>query len=534
MIKNIKKDGIVFSNSEIARIMLYFSEKQIQEIINNKYIRILEPSVGDGSLLIELIKYLPNEINIVIDCLDIHSDFLLNTKNNIVHKKNIQINYINEDYIEFIPFENYDLIISNPPYVKTSTIGAEKSKKLKERFKLSGKTDLYHAFYVKMISELKENGILIIITSNKYLYNKSGKSLREIIVKNLSLDYIIDLGDTKLFDAAILPAILIGKKQEHKNGLLKFFSIYEKYQNVKASSFSSIIDYLKNPEKRLFEYKNKIFECKKGNIVIENNDMSLIEEIDKEFVEKVEKSSSFLLKDIAKIKVGIKTTADKVFLQTKEFREIEEDLVHPIIISKSITKWLLNTEKQKSIIYPYNYNNDKKELINLDEYPKCKSFFENHKQTLTNRTYIMNSSKKWFEIWVPHYPEIWKKEKIVFKDISERGIFAYDKGSIVNGDSFFIILNDNINQEYIYFLLAILNSELMYKYHEIMFPNKLYSNKKRFNSQYLEKYPIASIDNPISKKIISLVKKLISNEIENISSIENQLNNLCEELYLMN
>ena len=41
-----------------------------------------------------------------------------------------------------------------------------------------------------------------------------------------------------------------------------------------------------------------------------------------------------------------------------------------------------------------------------------------------------------------------------------------------------------------------------------MFNNKLYSGRRRYFSQYVEKYPLPDINSTASKKIISLVKKL--------------------------
>jgi len=539
MTKRIKEDGIVFSELEIAQIMVYFTIKQIKNICKSKNkIRILEPSVGDGSLIVELLKHIPNTINVIVDCLDIHQDFINNTKNNIQFSSNIQVNYILQDYLTYHPKYSYDVIISNPPYVRTSVIGADKSQELKKNFQLSGKIDLYQAFFIKMINELNEDGIISIITSNKYLYNKSGTSLRKYILKHLSIDYILDLGDTKLFNAAVLPAILVGKKNlSVKNGLNKFISIYENHNSdnlAKSNEYKSIFDYISsNKKEKYFTYKNSQFIVKSGNICFQTKDILLLEHNDKIFVNKIDSVSKYKLKELADVKVGIKSTADKVFIHQQTFRDVEDELIHPIIVSKSINKWKINPSKQKTIIYPYNYSINDKEVIDLKQFPKCEMFFNSNQETLTKRTYVMKSSKQWFEIWVPHSPKIWKTEKIVFKDISSHGVFAYDNGSIVNGDSFFILLKNNVDKDYLFLLLGILNSDLMYKYHQIMFPNKLYSNKNRFNSQYVEKYPIPDISSPIAQSIISLVKELLFSDCD-ISNEEIKLNKLCNQLYQLN
>jgi len=530
----IKENGIIFSEKDIATIMVDAAHTQITNLISRKNtIRILEPSVGDGSLVYYLLKSIPSNINIIIDCLDIHNHFLEKMKNSFSKNNNITINYIHQDYLNFTPSQKYDLIISNPPYVRTSSIGSRKSQELKKQFNLSGKIDLYHAFFVKMISELSNLGTLIIVTSNKYLYNKTGYSLRKNIIDNLNIDLLIDLGDTKLFDAAVLPSILIGSKNQNQQS--KFISIYENHSSILPSAsiknFDSINEAIKKSHNTNFQYKNLIYKIKKGDLVIEDYNIFLLSNSEHNFKKQMEQKSKFLLKDIATVKVGIKTTADKVFLFKKHPINIEKELIYPIIVSKSIQKWNVVSEKNKFIVYPYKANSEKKEVIKLTDYPNCKKYFESHGDILKSRKYIMESNREWFEIWVPHYPRIWKKEKIVFRDISSHGIFAYDKGSIVNGDSYFIILNDNVDNDYIYLLLGLLNSKIIAKYHNLVFPNKLYSNKKRFNSQYVEKYPIPDINLTLSQNIVEKVKKLLTAPTSDINILEEEINILCEKIY---
>ena len=59
-----------------------------------------------------------------------------------------------------------------------------------------------------MTNALKKGGILGVITSNRYISTKSGSDIRKYLLDNYEIIEIIDLGDTKLFDAAVLPAIL--------------------------------------------------------------------------------------------------------------------------------------------------------------------------------------------------------------------------------------------------------------------------------------------------------------------------------------
>ena len=70
------------------------------------------------------------------------------------------------------------------------------------------------------------------------------------------------------------------------------------------------------------------------------------------------------------------------------------------------------------------------------------------------------------------------------------------------------------NEEEKFLLLlieGISNSNVMVKYHDLCFNNKLYSGRRRYLAQYIEQYPIPSPELDSSKQIVSLVKKLNSN-----------------------
>jgi hypothetical protein len=74
----------------------------------------------------------------------------------------------------------------------------------------------------------------------------------------------------------------------------------------------------------------------------------------------------------------------------------------------------------------------------------------------------------------------------------------------------------------------------MTKYHDLVFNNKLYSGRRRYFTQYVEKYPLPDFDSPASKSIINLVKELnAENNAEKISILENQLEIKVAEAYMV-
>jgi tRNA1(Val) A37 N6-methylase TrmN6 len=60
---------------------------------------------------------------------------------------------LKDDFLEFYDSNkdsDFDIIIANPPYIRTQIIGSEKSQKIAKDFNLKGKTDIYYAFMMAM------------------------------------------------------------------------------------------------------------------------------------------------------------------------------------------------------------------------------------------------------------------------------------------------------------------------------------------------------------------------------------------------
>ena len=73
--------------------------------------------------------------------------------------------------------------------------------------------------------------------------------------------------------------------------------------------------------------------------------------------------------------------------------------------------------------------------VDLSLYPRSAAYLESHRGTLEGRTYVTESGRKWFEIWVPQDPSAWDRPKLVFRDITHSPTFWVDlAGSVVNGD----------------------------------------------------------------------------------------------------
>ena len=222
-----KTDGATYTPSALAK---FVAEQilRVAELPARGKIRVLDPAVGDGALLGELVKLAPlstrNRLEVVgydtnadairLAALRFKLDFPdvaihLEQKNFLEHVLNLQGNC---DLFSAGEVPNpFHLVIANPPYVRTQIMGASQAQQLAQRFGLSGRVDMYYPFLLAISQILAVGSVVGVITSNRFMTTKSGQSVRRELLARFRILHAWDLGDTKLFGAAVLPSVLLAR-----------------------------------------------------------------------------------------------------------------------------------------------------------------------------------------------------------------------------------------------------------------------------------------------------------------------------------
>ncbi len=115
-------------------------------------------------------------------------------------------------------FEGFDVIIGNPPYVQLQANGGGLAKLYEnqgyETFARTG--DIYCLFYEKGYHLLRPNGLLMFITSNKWMRAGYGEATRKFLSEKTNPLQLIDFAGQKVFDAATVDVnILLLSKQKN-------------------------------------------------------------------------------------------------------------------------------------------------------------------------------------------------------------------------------------------------------------------------------------------------------------------------------
>ena len=162
IVGNVNFYGNIIEVNEDVLIPRYETEFLVEKAISlaKKYfpqkIDILDLGTGSGCIAITLKKYLKSNI----DALDISNKALAIARKN-AQNNNVKINFLNKDIATYQE-KQYDLIISNPPYISEEEEIMDLVKNNEPNIALYAKDNgLY--FYKKIIDNLP------LITKEKYL-----------------------------------------------------------------------------------------------------------------------------------------------------------------------------------------------------------------------------------------------------------------------------------------------------------------------------------------------------------------------------
>lgn len=363
--------------------------------------------VSKFSLLLKLIE---NETEpSVMSCKPILPELENNIKcgNSLVSDEDVGgLNITSEDLISISPFDwkeinggdKFDVIIGNPPYVKTEDIKKLHTNAEVKIYKNYGSShkqfDKYYLFIEKALELINENGLMCYIVPNKFLHTESAEKLRLMIKdKIVRLD---DFGAVQLFtDKTIYSSILtVGTT------------------NVEKLAYRTVdkLAHLWNDEVEQYSLiSKKSLNCmpwaEKSNI---NDDSPWLVSDDDAYLNMMKNARTKIvpLADVVEIYNGIQTSAEKVYkIEGKTIVSEDENYVKfrvqdkEYIIERGILRLYfkptrteqgaldtysdINQVKVNYNIFPYDQNGNfiTKDIMET-QYPYAWEYLLEHKDTL--------------------------------------------------------------------------------------------------------------------------------------------------------
>lgn len=436
--------------------------------------------------------------------------------------------------------DGFDVVIANPPYVRQEKIRDLKLLLQKQGYEVYNSTsDLYTYFYERSYHILKPEGFSCFISSNKWMRAKYGKKLRKFFNGKTTLKQIIDFNGYQVFEATVDTDILLFQKTKPSGNTVNILNIQQDF----------------TPSTDIYNYFNSHkLEMKQSGF--DSNCFTFADKTTMNLKKKIEEQGIPLKNWNIKIKFGIKTGFNKSFIITTEKRDeilanckTEEErkrtvrIVKPILRGRDIYRygykwaelWLIKIKSRYT-----NQNRGKRapEIFFKKIYPAVHKHLKTFGNTKGKGKGLYNRDDQgnyWWELRDCNYYPEFEKDKIVYSDIADRLLFAYDRQKIYTNNTVYFL---NTGNKY---LLAALNSKTIDFYYR-QITSQLGNAALRAFTIYIEQLPIPKISESDQKPFIELVDRILaitkdSDYLENsikqarVHECERQINKMVYKLY---
>ena len=248
------------ANSNRAKNAAYFTNKAlISEIINElpnidkNSIHILEPSVGAGSFIPLIVRRYEHIKNIFIDAVDIDSDSLKVLQSlmcRITFAQNVEINYINADFLMLELKKQYDIVIGNPPFEKLS--GTNKSLRLYKAQVFNNQTNNTASFFLE---KALRAGNFCAMVMPKFILNTPEFALSREMLRKKKMSAILDFGE-KGFTGVLVETVALCVDTKDRPSSTSVFSLTNGFRIVQKQTYicAPELPYWVIYRDRLFDY----------------------------------------------------------------------------------------------------------------------------------------------------------------------------------------------------------------------------------------------------------------------------------------
>lgn len=393
------------------------------------------------------------------------------------------------EFAEVFTSGGFDIVLANPPYVRQELIGDQKptlARLFPEVY--SGLADLYCYFYARGLQLLRNDGMLVFISSDKWLRATYGAKLRRELSSICTIFSITDFGDLPVFESATTyPMIFVAQK-----GSRKYDTTYTEVPDLN-SPYPDVLTIIQSKGTRL------------QPDALNGSDWALRNASDAQAVRTSQARGAITLNQYVngQIYYGVKTGLNAAFVidgrQRKELIGADpksKDLIKPLAVGKDIRRWSIDDHDRWLIYSPWE--------LEIDDYPAIKKHLAKWKTELSARPECAEGRYRWWCMarYGAEYAGAFAKPKIIYQVFQVKPSFAFDrKGYFINNAAYLIPTDD-------LYLLGVLNSKSAWR--EISRYCSPIQNGFQLMRAYFEKILVPNPEKTDKAQIEHLVAKRLS------------------------
>lgn len=485
--------GAVFTKPEVVEFMLdlagYTANRKLWRM------RLLEPSFGAGDFLVAAVKRLliswrrdnqPTDVlKDAVHGVELHrTTFETARLSLLVALDDIGISrteagrlvdgwLVCGDYLLQQDETAFDFVVGNPPYVRQELIPERLLAEYRQRYvTMYDRADLYIPFIERSLLHLRPGGTLSFICSDRWMKNRYGGPLRQMVADGYRLKYYVDMVGTAAFQSDVIayPAITVITREQACTTRLAH------QPEVSASSLTRLCRQMTGPASGMNGTVTEV------TAVVGDGAPWLLEADalpSLGLVRRLEALLPTLEEAGCKVGIGVATGADKVFIGPMTELDVEDDRKLPLVTTRDIqdgsVRW-----KGLAVVNPFHEDG---RLADFDEYPRFAAFMKKHEMQIKARHCAKKNADGWYRTIDRITPSLAQKPKLLIPDIKGAAHIVHEPGNLYPHHNLYYITSDEWPLEALGWVLMAGIAGLFVR----AYSTKMHGGCLRFQAQYLRR-----------------------------------------------
>jgi adenine-specific DNA-methyltransferase len=376
-----------------------------------------------------------------------------------------------------------DVVVGNPPYIRLESVPRKRMDAYRRRCPtMRGRSDIYVGFLERGLSLLKPEGVLGYICADRWMRNQYGADLRELVSEKYAVETLITMHDVDAFhdDVSSYPAVVVLRNEVQGRPV-----VVETNAQFGECDATKFVTWARNPRSRRMRTVN--FEATRLKGWSRGRDLwptgspatlATLAELEARFPPLEDDHTG------TRVRIGVATGCDDVFITTDP-NLVEDDRLLPLLHGSDTTTGAA-TWTGRYLVNPWKEDG----LVDLDHYPRLKSYVETHAGRLRARHVAKQRPKQWYRTIDRVHLDLVTRPKIVMPDLKSAGHPVLDEGRYYPHHNLYFIVSDGWDLEELGGILLSDVANLFVGAYSVRMRGGCY----RFQSQYVRRIRVPDRD----------------------------------------
>lgn len=367
---------------------------------------------------------------------------------------------------------HFDVVVGNPPYVRTELIPDVLMAEYRARYTtIYDRADLYIPFIERSLRGLAPSGALGFICADRWMKNRYGGPLRALVADQFHLKVSVDMTDTPAFHADVIayPAVtVITRDKSGPTRVARRPSI----DRAALAALASDLTAARLPEGQ--SAVREIVGVTSGDepwILEGSTQMALVRRLEAAFP---------LLEDAGcRVGIGVATGADGAYIGLLDELDVEATRKLPLVMTGDIATGMVRW-RGYGVINPFR---DDGGLVDLAAYPRLRRHLEDRRAEIAARHCARKAPASWYRTIDRITPSLAGKPKLLIPDIKGEPHIVYECGRFYPHHNLYYVTADAWD---LHALQAVLLSGIA-RLFVATYSTRMRGGYLRFQAQYLRR-----------------------------------------------